>query len=142
MPAKLLIERLHAVDEVHHMLPGIGAARWRAKVRAAAKGAVRIDAAPAVPAQQGAGPLWMRSQFFPAAGAHSLRGEQRLDPCHHRRLSGLPEMAAAGAHFALPWKRARLHFGIDCLEPGEQRLVVLLHAETFTGQGFKARSIQ
>ena len=97
------------------MFARVHAASFRTEVSAAAKRAMFVDGAAAIPAQKRAGSVGVRLQLLPAAGPHPLGSVKRLSPREHGGVSGQTEMAAAGAHLALPGQRAALQLGIDGL---------------------------
>ena len=95
---------------------------------AAAEGAVRIDGAAAIAAQQRAGAVGMRFQSLAPTGTDAPGRIKRFALCQQRGVAGEAKMAATGAHFALAGKGTSLQFGIDGLDLGAMVGLGVFHA--------------
>lgn len=92
---KLFVESLKALDQVGYLFSGIRPSGWLAEMRAAAEGAVLVNRAFSVHAEEWTGVIGVGLQFHPARGTHAFGCKERL--CHRHEGSHAGETKATAA---------------------------------------------
>jgi hypothetical protein len=109
----LAIEIFQAADQVEDFAARVGAAGGGAEMGAAAEGAILVDEAAAVLAQERAIALARGGQRLAPGGADGLRGDERLAAGELRRFAGQAELAALGAAEAGAFDRPGVDLAVD-----------------------------
>jgi hypothetical protein len=116
---ELRVDGFEAADEVDDFGAGAGSAGGGAEMGAAAKGAVVVDEAATVGAEERAGAVGMFRERFAAGGAEGARGEERFAAGDLRDAAGGLELAAASEAGAGAVDWAGFEFLVDGADFGE-----------------------
>jgi hypothetical protein len=119
--AEFFVEGFEAVNEIGQVFSRVHASGGFTKVGAAAEGAMRINGAAAIAAEQWAGPIGVSFELSAATGADAFGEVQSLTEGEKRRFAGEAKMAAATAELAITREGAALDLGIDSLDLRRER---------------------